>query len=475
MIGGLVLAALPGLALAAWGSRPAGRWGWAFALALATPLGLAVTSALFFLYAAIFSPGTRFGYYVAVEVMVGLASLLILRKVAAERDELDRASPSAPSTGFRLLGLLVLVALALSLGRFATEVVTNPDGRWDAWITWNVRARFMYLGGQQWTAGFSPALQVGHTEYPLLLPGAVARLWFYAGDATRLAPVAIAFVFTYSLIAAAGSALRLMHNSVPALLAVFTLACAPGLLEAGALQYADAPLALYILTSVILYCMHTSRTVQSRGGLAVILGASIGAVAWTKPEGISFLACFLVAWIVFEGILRKQPRAAFVKSCLRLAAGLLPFALCLAIFQTRLAGPSWILAGRQFPEVFQKLTDTDRYLSTAGSMLSQLWTLAGWKFGVIPLLLLGAALGVRSLSAEERRAAFSGAAVLTLAALSYFMVYVISPKNPATLAPVSLGRLVLHLYPAFFFLAFYVIKSPLAAPKSLVAARKSAA
>jgi len=472
MVAGLVLAALPGLALAAWGCRPAGRWRWAFALALAAPLGLAVTSALFFLYAVVFSPGTGFGYYVALEVLVGLVSLIVVRRVALERGEREAESRAASFGALGVLGVLVLVALVLSLGRFASEVLQNPDGRWDAWIDWNLRARFLYLGGEQWIAGFSPSLQVGHTEYPLLLPGAVARLWFYAGDATRLAPVSLAFVFTYGSIAVTGLALASLGRPGQGLLAAFTLACAPSFLEVGALQYADVPLAFFISSSIMLYCLHVPRRGADRKRESVVLGLSLGAAAWTKPEGLSFLACFLACWIVFEGVFHGQARRQFAKPSLWLAAGLLPALACLAILQIQFDGSNRFLSDRQVPEVIQKLTDPERYLIVTRAVLAHLWVLGGWRLGVIPLGLVALSLAIRDLGREESWAAAGATAMLALTALSYAMVYVISPQGPRNLLPTSLGRLAAQLYPAFIFLVFFRLESPL---KKHSAVRRQAA
>jgi len=459
---GLTQPFILGLALCSAAFNGLDRRTWLLAAALSGPFGLALTSALFFLYTRLTYPGHGFLYYAILESLLAAGGLLfLLRRRRSDNSSRALHTDRLPRGWVAVLAVALVAAVAISLGRFWTGVLANPDGRWDAWITWNLRARFIFLGGERWLDGFSRELMVGQTDYPLLVPISVARLWFYAGEASRLAPAVVAFLFTFSIMGAVGAALSAMRLPRQAVLAVFTLASAPALVEAGAMQFGDVPVAAFILGSLILYFVHASGRMPVQRGAAVLLGASLGAAAWTKPEGLSFLVCFLICWVFFEGVARKQRLDTFVHSSLRLAAGLLPFALCLVVFQRQLAGANRFFSDRDFLDVLGKLSDAERYAIVAGAFLKQAGLLGGWTFGAAPLVTVGLVFGIRRLSIDERKTVLAGAITLCLAAASYFLVYVISPGNPQTRMSVSLSRVVLQLYPALVFLVFFLQRWPL--------------
>ena len=52
----------------------------------------------------------------------------------------------------------------------------NPQGNWDAWSIWNLRARFLAAGGIVAHRAWSPLLSSTHPEYPLLTSAFVARV-----------------------------------------------------------------------------------------------------------------------------------------------------------------------------------------------------------------------------------------------------------------------------------------------------------
>ena len=73
-----------------------------------------------------------------------------------------------------LLLLALLIAASVSLALSVKLAAINPWGYWDAWARINVKARFLFGGGDQWSWIFASG-HIAHHDYPLLLPCTVAR------------------------------------------------------------------------------------------------------------------------------------------------------------------------------------------------------------------------------------------------------------------------------------------------------------
>ena len=91
-----------------------------------------------------------------------------------------------------------------------------PHGEWDAWAVWNLKARFLLRGAEDWTALFSPALP--HPGYPLMLPGTVARLWMWLGTETPATGAWVAATFTYATPVVSTGAVAALRGWGPELL-----------------------------------------------------------------------------------------------------------------------------------------------------------------------------------------------------------------------------------------------------------------
>jgi hypothetical protein len=89
-----------------------------------------------------------------------------------------------------------LVSFWFVLGIYAVSFIVKslnlPHGSWDAWAIWNMRARFLYRGGVHWAQAFSEKYLWSHPDYPVLVPGNVARIWDYRGE--KKMPEAVGFL-----------------------------------------------------------------------------------------------------------------------------------------------------------------------------------------------------------------------------------------------------------------------------------------
>ena len=73
-----------------------------------------------------------------------------------------------------------------------------PMGGWDAWSSWNLKAKFIFLGGERWKDMFSPVLWRSSPHYPLLLPLMNVWGWSFTGLTDPRIPMLTSMVFTIS-------------------------------------------------------------------------------------------------------------------------------------------------------------------------------------------------------------------------------------------------------------------------------------
>ena len=131
------------------------------------------------------------------------------------------------------------------------SVELNPQGGWDAFSIWNLRARFL-LHTATWKFAVTPFPVGTHMEYPLLLSSVVARGWTYAGSPSPTMPIATAFVFAVGLVLLLVSTLALARGTSAGLLAGVVLLASPAFMTQAPSEYADVPLAFFFLAALAL-------------------------------------------------------------------------------------------------------------------------------------------------------------------------------------------------------------------------------
>jgi hypothetical protein len=162
-----------------------------FLFSLGTGLGVGIASCVYFLSLVLFgsSPLILAGFGAIVAVVA------ILRGMSAKSRGIVLDWAAGPSTPSYLTGLLLLAA-AFAVTMFVVYSLEKPHGEWDAWSIWNLKARFLFRGGEGWKNALSPQIANSHPDYPLLLPSIVAMCWTLARGESITAPIAVAFLFT---------------------------------------------------------------------------------------------------------------------------------------------------------------------------------------------------------------------------------------------------------------------------------------
>ncbi|MHB8090075.1 MAG: hypothetical protein ACYDH8_00475 [Syntrophales bacterium] len=387
-------------------------------------------------------------------------------------------------------GLLLLtifsVELAASCGAFFFAFLKEPHGRWDAWLIWNMHARFLARSGEAWREVFSLPMDWSHWDYPLLLPLSIVRGWKYAGAEGIYIPAALAFIFFLLTAGLLLFAVSRLQNLAGGLLATMLLLATPFFILMGISQFADIPFSFFVLATIVLLFLPEHFPEKGFGPL-ILAGIAAGLAAWTKNEGLLF---FLIAALVLATAtaFKRGGKAAAVRSGWFLA-GALPILLFVIYFKMQLAPPNDLATGfAADASGWSKLTDLGRYGTIAKAFFitglnftqGPVDLRIGMKlnFGAVNILLPVAWLWFMGVNRDpkNRMGVICAAAILLLMLSGYFAVYLLSPLPLDYQIATSLNRLYLQLWPSIVFLFFmmanqpendwrYPRKSPAAAPQ----------
>ena len=444
--------------------------------ALGTGIGIGFASIIFLLLdvSGAASPAAIFGIDIA---LVGGLAWQYFRK----RGMSAHSTSVETAPGFRwnwLLALIFGIVLAIVWIRLVQMASALPVGEWDAWALWNLRAKFLAGPGGAWRYALSPLLNNTHPDYPLLLPAFVARIWKaggavgQAGIVDAIAPAATALLFFAALLALLVSTVALLRGTASALLAGLVILSTTSLLIWAPSQYADIPVAFYYLGAIALVFLDAASTGNRQRAL-LWAGLCAGFAAWTKNEGIAFLACILAAFIAFTF---WRQRAAVLSRAGWLLAGAVPGAL-LTLWLKFFLAPAVDPLVKQGVSGLARLHDATRYAEVAKGFFTNVLNLGS---GVSHPLILLAILGILLRWQVEERfrlPALIASTGLSLVLLSYCAVYLVTPYGLEWQVQSSFDRLILQIWPSFLLVFFVLLRSvadpaPVAVAKSPVT-RKS--
>lgn len=404
------------------------RWSvWFLVLGAGPACGMGLTSCLFFLLHPVAPP-------------IGLVLRLMLLAAFSydcwrrRGKQPPRASSPRPSY-VPILWIAFALSLLIVTNAMSHAWDANPQGNWDAWSIWNLRAKFLASGGGLASRAWSPMLSFTHPEYPLLLSGIVASSWVDAGLISDIAPMAIAYVFFLALILMVTGGIAALRGETLGLLSGLYLMGIPALVTEASSQYADVPLGCYMAGAVLFALLERP----------ILAGVLAGFAAWTKDEGLLFLAVMLVA----VGVLR---RSALVRFC----CGAAPAAALALIFKLVVArGTHSIVSGGSS---FAGLFDFSRWEVVAFAMVKEVigWNI-GWYHALLPLMVL---LLVLRFDHRQLRDGMFAATIGLAVVLGYFAVYLITPNDLNWQLQTSLTRLFVQVCPVLLIAAFIGMNAP---------------
>lgn len=351
------------------------------------------------------------------------------------------------------------VAVLVAVGSVVASSAATPDGGMDAWMMWNLRARFIVRAGHAWRIGFSPELAWTSTEYPLLLPLAIARLWAYAGE-TAAAPAAVACAFTaavpLALAASVGAMAGPSRGVVPGLL----LLGSPGFVALGASQYADVPLAAALVSGLGAIMCATQQAGRARSLSLAHAGFLLGLAGWTKNEGVAVAA--IAVGVQGSFAWRQGGVSAVARDLASLFAGAtIPAGAWVAfhgLVMRRVAGA--LFFGHTASSIAEGLGDGGRWATILGALAR---CLPGWTFG-LPLLVLSVAVLFAARAKASPRS--QAVPVFLLMSAVHVAVFLVTTFDLAWHLRFAADRIVLQEWPLFLVAAFAVSPRPPAIPVS---------
>lgn len=418
---------------------------------LAMGLAAGLTSALWFAWFAVFdSPGWL--YFAAETALLSLVALW-RRRTAAPPSAPSPASPPA-SGPMRFAGAILALLTLSGLLTFAVNTARQPHGSWDAVAIWNLHARFLAAGAERWGALMRDGNWCAyHGDYPLLLPGCIARLWGLAGAPDERIAALVALWFAAATVLLCGGLVAQLRGTSQGLLAALALLGTGAFVSQSSDQYADLPLAWCIAAALGALALHRLRA----GGAPwlTICGVTTALAAWTKNEGLLF-AAVLPALLAAASARRLGPRGA-LREALPLLAGMLPLLMLVAYFKLALAPVNDLVAGQGIEATVARLFDVGRYATIAGGLLAaSVRTLKALLFA-LPLYYL--LMGRTGLS-DVRQATGIAGAVLGIMLLGYIGVYLTTPFDVEWHIQTSAKRLLLQLWPAAVMAFFLIVAAP---------------
>ncbi len=422
----------------------------------AVGLGLGISSCIFFVYLLVFGPSKV--NFVVIEIpLLAALSLILLYAIKRKNSvtNLEQSSELPLKWGFQsFLSASFYIAFILAMIVFILESLNNPHGSWDAWAIWNMRARFIFRAGDEWTQAFSNLYSWSHPDYPLLVSGNVARAWSYIGSETTTVPMLLALLFTFATVGLIVSSLSHIRSHSQGLLAGLVLLGISYFIENGAGQCADVPFGFFILSSIVLFCL------QDRVGgkclqFVFLSGIMAGFSAWTKNEGLLFLIAVIIGRFVV--LVPKKGWRVYLREMLSFIAGLLPILIIIVYFKAQLAPPNDFLSAQGLKSTIGRLTEFSRYLIVGKSFLTEFYALVKTRLIIFPICLVFLGL---SYEKQYKTSSYSSFLMLFLMLSGYFIVYIITPADLEWHLDTSLKRLLLQLLPSAIFTFFLALATP---------------
>jgi hypothetical protein len=393
----------------------------ALRVCIGAALGLGAWSAA---YAAARMAGVGIGVKDAALCCTGAALVLAARRKAA-------ASPSAVDPAPRWLRWLLFAASVLAMAAFLEHGWRFPDGGWDAWMIWNLRARFLVRAADLRTV-FSPDLLFwAHADYPWLVPGVVAQGFLLTGHEARAMPGSIAALFGALAVAVPSLTLARLCGARWGLIGALAILTLPTFAVFVSDQQSDVPLGVYLGSAASLIAIADARSDRPLRLLA-LAGFSSGLGAWTKNEGALYAVCLGAAlfW-----------RTRDWRRVLAFALGATPVLALLIAFKQGYAPPNDLAYFSAAPSLIAHALDARRWAELLLQSMRRIAYFQGFGVWLVAEVLV-LAFFIRRLPGTTLGTA------LFLATAAYAPIYVLQPHPLGWLFRTSVNRVIVQLWPA---------------------------
>ncbi len=427
-----------------------------FKFFLGIGVGLGLSSLLYFLYLFAFA-----GQHWFVFIQLAIFLIFLAFTIWKEKNLITLKPPSSAAgtppkalsrTQIFLAGFAAAVFIVSLLGT-ASYLLRRQQGDWDAWMMFNRSARFIYRDQPHWLDSFSRQMDpIFHADYPLLLGLNVASGWDALGTESAYVQMLQSALFAMAALGILVSALASIKSLGQAALGLIFLWGTPTLVNEGAREMADLPLAFFILSTAILIYFYF---VYEKPALIALAGLTAGLAAWTKNEGSLFVIAAGIGLMMAS--LREKPWRVLFWYVLGLA---FPFAIVI-FFKLFLAPPSDVLSNGAARSI-QQILGIPRHLEILQYLGRELFYFGGWTnlFGIMPVLLVYFLLFRLPVDKELRPAYIAGITMLAVQLLGDYGVYLITPYDLTWHLSYSIERIVLQIFPVIAFLILCASQIP---------------
>ena len=413
-------------------------------LAIGVPLGLALSTSMFFFTLLAGVPPqiySRIEFWGILSVII----FILARTVPSLKNQ--HWKPFKYSWQDTWGAYIVIIGTALSMGAFLFYTSKHLYGFEDAWSMWNLTARFIYRENSSNVLLNSQFYNRFHPDYPVELSLSVAWGWLVLKSETPRLPIAIALLATFTPAVLVWSALRKWRGTIVATLGTLVLLMSINL-PSSIGQYADALIALHLLSAVALFYEYI-RTSQM--GLLFLAGLLAGFSAWVKNEGILFvgvfsLICLLATW---KQVLNWRALKWFV-------IGIAPPLLVLLAFKLTVTWQSDLLSGTNSSTA--QILDLSRWQIVGQNFITHIIKYGNWPLSMVIMLLVYAML--MGISRAETRHQIWLFLIIAGQFAGYFSIYLITPHDLELHIKTSVDRLISHLYPLAIFWIFIALRPP---------------
>ena len=448
-------------------------------VSLAVAVGFAIAAIHYFAWRAVSSAAPGIAFKLADCFILPALAFLAARRLG--KSSAVTLAPT-PAVSFRWMswqGAMLVTTLAIvaaALVTMAGRAWYEAYGYWDAWAIWNLKARFMFCGGPEWSAFFSRHAWYAHPDYPLLLPASVARLWTYLGDDPAVVPQLLSVGFSSLLLAIVFGVVATLRGVPAACLATIVIAGAERVLFYGGSQMADIVLAAYVAGGAGLILI-AGRAEHGGRRVLLLAGLFIGFATFVKNEGLMLALCVIVALaiaalcscdarvasrrrrILHEATQASQlPRGAesVRRPALVVFVGMLPGLVTFAAQRIAFPADTYMLEDQE-STLREKATDAARHATIVGFIartdLGVSQRIVGPFDGTLPnkpllwLLILLPVVGGLAIPQRDRFAAIACGTWLTLGFAGYYAALLVMPYDLQGNLEYGFDRCQLHIYP----------------------------
>jgi len=293
--------------------------------------------------------------------------------------------------------------------------------------------------------------QVFHADYPLLVPLSIARSWLQSGTESMRIPPAVAGLFTFACAGILAGCLITLKRWNLGWLAATVFLSTPWVIYFGSLQFADIPLASFILAASACLCLALAN-VNNPSPWLVLAGLSAGLSGWTKNEGQLFLLMFILVAVGMILVIYKKRR--FPVKLLQLGIGLLLPVLVIFLFKFNLAPANDVVNTGEISPAVTMLLSPARYGEVVNGLIAYPKGFGGWSVPIPAIVLALGLLLWHQINKEYISSLASLSLLLILQWIGYFLIYVITPHQVQVHINQSYDRLLMQLYPTFLLLIF---------------------